>query len=80
MNVGASLSVGIYLLEHGGPAVVADAITLTKVFRDIQGGKTTAMAALTDANIDAAGRVLTVLATAAKDPSEKAQLMALAQS
>lgn len=80
MNVAAAGMVGIYLLEKGGLQAVTDTRTLLGVFRGIQGGHLKAMDAMSDANLDAAARVLKLLVAAVQDPNEKSEIVTLVKS
>lgn len=80
MNAGAAFTVGIYLLEHGGLQAVGDARTLGGVYKGYLAGTLKAKDIVTDANLDAAKRLLSVLVAVVADPSQKAELVALAKS
>lgn len=80
MNIQATGSLGLWLLEHGGVQAVTDMRTMFDVYRGITAKTTTVQAALTPATLDAVERTLKLLATAVQDAGERANMVAVIAS
>ncbi len=82
MNIQATGSVGLWLLEHGGLQAVTDMRTLFNVYQGLNAKPPTMTfaAATTSATLDAVERTLKLLCTAVQDPTERANLQAVVAS
>ena len=80
MNITAAGSVAILLLEKGGIQSITDLRTLVDVYSEVHSGKTQFADILTKENLDAAQRVMDVLAMCIQDDHNKILLQTFISS